>query len=86
MMEQYGLTEYEQKLYDEWVDDVEFDKVGKKTTYCLLIVKKGFEVVGTSACVDPANFVVELGQKYALKAALKKLDELQGFYRQLAGI
>ena len=31
-------------------------KLGNKTTCVLLILKNGFEVIGTSACVDPGNY------------------------------
>lgn len=69
-------------LYDEYVANVESIQLGKKTTICLVTLKNGFEVVGTSACIDPSDFVVELGMKYALEDAMRKVDELTAYHRQ----
>lgn len=77
------FTKYEMELYKKWVMTVEYKKIGRKTTVALLTTEQGFEVVGTSACVDPNNFDAEIGEHYALKDALNKLDELVGFYRQM---
>lgn len=38
---------------------------GSKTTFCLLTLRTGFEVSGTSACVDPANFDKTIGEHWA---------------------
>jgi hypothetical protein len=40
----------------EQIVKTEYTRVGVKTTICTLTLKNGFEVIGTSACVDPANF------------------------------
>ncbi len=77
------LTPYQQKLFEEWVKKAEFVKAGLKTTICLLTLMNGFEVVGTSACVNPADFDATIGKEYALKEALRKLDGRVGFYRQV---
>lgn len=78
------LTEYQENLFKKWVALVEYKKMGTKTTIALLTLKNGFEIVGTSACVNPANFNKEIGQHYALVRGLEKLDELQGFNQQHA--
>lgn len=78
------LTEYQENLEKNWVAVVDYKKMGAKTTVALVTLKNGFEIVGTSACVNPANFNKEMGQHYALVDALKKLDELQGFQMQHA--
>lgn len=57
-------------------------KVGEKTTLVLLKLKNGFEVVGTSACVDPANYNHEVGVEYAKKRAMDKVWELEGYKLQ----
>lgn len=76
------LTEYQNHLFNEHVAKVNYVYVGKKTTVCLLTLLNGFEIVGTSACVDPASFVKEIGNHYALVDALEKLDGFIGFARQ----
>jgi hypothetical protein len=77
------LTPYELDLYKEWVEKADYAKVGVKTTACLLTLSNGFEILGTSACVNPADFDAEIGKQYALKEALNELDRLAGFYRQV---
>jgi len=57
-------------------------KLGEKTTCVVLILRNGFEVVGTSACVDPANYNHEIGKTYARKRALDKVWELEGYLLQ----
>ncbi|QQE80921.1 Gp49 family protein [Alicyclobacillus sp. SO9] len=63
---------------------VEFAKMGRKTTVCLITIDNSFEIVGTSACVDPEKFDEETGRKWAWKDALNKLEELDGFLRRSA--
>jgi hypothetical protein len=76
------LAYYQQMMFDYHVKSAEFVKLGAKTTVCLLTVKNGFEIVGTSACVDPADFNEEIGNHFALVDALSKLDGFVGFARQ----
>jgi hypothetical protein len=64
------------------IKEIYFNRIGEKTTVCCLKLKNGFEVIGTSACVNPKDFDVELGEKYAYEAAIIKLEELEGFHRQ----
>jgi hypothetical protein len=80
------LSEYQQNLFNDWVNKADFAKVGQKTTVCLLTISNGFEVIGTSACVDPKMFDATLGKEYSLKDALRQLDGYVGFYRQEMGI
>lgn len=85
-MERYdlydNLSDYYKELFEKWVVKTEFQKMGKKTTACLITLNNGFEVVGTSACVNESNFKFELGKQYSLADALSKLDELVGFLLQ----
>lgn len=61
-----------EKIYD----------LGVKTTAVVLTLKNGFEVVGTSACVDPANYSQSVGAEYARKRAIDKVWELEGYKLQ----
>ena len=60
----------------------EFIKVGIKTVIAVLTLKNGFEIIGTSACVDPANFDLKIGSKYAKEKAIDKIWELEGYLLQ----
>lgn len=57
-------------------------KLGEKTTVVLLQLKNGFEVIGQSGCIDPANYVHEIGVKYATERAESKVWTLLGFLMQ----
>lgn len=48
-------------------------------THCTLILNNGFKVTGESACVDPANFDVEIGRKIARENAVQKIWPLLGY-------
>lgn len=76
------LTEYQESLFDSYVENAEAYKLGQKTTVVILTLHNGFELVGTSACVNPADFNEEIGSHYALVDALDKLDGFAGFLRQ----
>lgn len=75
-----------EKLTPEYIEDcIESEEVltiGKKTTVVLLTLKSGFEVIGTSACVDPSQYDVEVGKSFARKRALDKVWELEGYRLQ----
>ena len=53
-----------------------------KTTICNLYLENGFTVCGESACVDPANFDKEIGEKIAYENARDKLWLLEGYLLQ----
>lgn len=57
-------------------------KLGQKTTCVVLTLRNGFEVVGTSACVDPAGYDQEKGAECARKRAMDKVWELEGYRLQ----
>jgi len=45
-------------------------------------LKSGFTILGRAACVDPANFVLETGRKYAREDAENQLWKLEGYLLQ----
>jgi hypothetical protein len=44
-----------------------------------LLLKNGFSVRGESACVDPRNFNMEIGQQLAYRDAFSKMWQLEGY-------
>lgn len=48
-------------------------------TICILTMINGFHVVAHSACVDPANFDVQMGEQIARKKAVDQLWALEGY-------
>ena len=43
----------------------------------------GFTIAGQAACVDPANFDLEIGRQLARRDAEKQLWQLEGYRKQL---
>lgn len=48
-------------------------------TFCVLILKNGFTVTGTSACASPENFDAEIGRKVARQDAVRQVWPLLGY-------
>ena len=48
-------------------------------TFCVLILKNGFTVVGKSACASPEIFDAELGRKIARQDAVQQIWPLMGY-------
>lgn len=48
-------------------------------TFCVLVLKNGFTVIGESACASPDNFDFELGKQIARKKAVEKVWPLMGY-------
>lgn len=48
-------------------------------TFCVLVLRNGFTVVGKSACASPENFDAELGRKIARQDAENQVWPLMGY-------
>jgi hypothetical protein len=66
----YAVTE---KDVDAAIVQEQYLKIGNKTTLCLLILNTGYEVVGTSAPVDPDSFDFAAGKKMAKERAVDQV-------------
>ena len=70
------------RVTEEMVDDFivrhQSTRMGNHTVV-LVELRNGFTLIEESACVDPANYDQELGEKYALAKAKKKVWNLLGF-------
>lgn len=53
-----------------------------KTTVCILTLKNGFEITGTSAVVDKNNFNEAIGKQIAYQKAFDQLWLVEGYYLQ----
>ena len=51
----------------------------KLLTFCVLVMRNGFTVVGQSACAHPENFDAEVGRKLARRNAVSDAWRLLGF-------
>lgn len=50
-----------------------------RTTICQLTMENGYTINGYSACVDAANFNIDLGRKYAYEDAIRQIWPLEGY-------
>jgi len=48
-------------------------------TFCVLLLKNGYTVPGTSACASPENYNREIGERLAKEDAIKKMWPLLGY-------
>lgn len=48
-------------------------------TICVLVLKNGFTVVGSSGCASPENFDAEVGQRSARVKAVEQIFALEGY-------
>lgn len=48
-------------------------------TFCVIVLKNGFTVVGKSACASPENFDAEIGKKIAYENAFEEIGPLMGY-------
>lgn len=71
-----------QEQVDSFIKDVQYIKLGEKTTVCRLVLVNGFEVTTTSACVHPENYKQEIGEEVSLRRAKDQVWMLLGFLLQ----
>lgn len=57
----------------------EFHKLSDTLTVAVVTTVNGFQIVGKSACADPANYNQEIGEKVAYDDAFKQLWPLEGY-------
>jgi hypothetical protein len=56
-----------------------FKKELRLLTFCVLVLRNGFTVTGTSACASPENFDAEIGRKVARQDAVRQVWPLLGY-------
>jgi hypothetical protein len=52
---------------------------GTTVTVCCLTLRNGYNAIGQSACVDPANFDEQVGKDLARRDALNQVWRLEGY-------
>ena len=68
---------------EKMIKTKEFVKMGNSTTICLLILKNGFEVIGTSQLFDYNLFNKKIGEDCAYENALLELKQIWGLIKAL---
>lgn len=57
-------------------------KLGQKTTVLHCVLPSGFEVVESSACVDPANYDQGMGESICKQRIVNRIWQLEGYRLQ----
>lgn len=50
-----------------------------RSTLCMLTLENGYTIKGVSACVDAANFNMDIGRKIAYEDAIRQIWPLEGY-------
>lgn len=58
--------------------DIHHESLGL-LTFCVLVLRNGFTVHGSSACASPENFDAEIGRNVARQNAVQKIWPLLGY-------
>jgi len=68
-----------QEMVDGFIKEVHVSTLGEKTTCVRAVLVNGFEIVESSACVDPANYDEKMGEEICLRKIKDKIWLLLGF-------
>ena len=71
-------------MVDEFIVEKHVTTMGDKCTVVRAVLRNGFEIVESSACVSPENYDEELGAKICMKKIEDKVWFLLGFLLQTA--
>ena len=61
----------------------DYTKLGTKMTACVLTLQNGHEVVGIAGVVDPSQYDINIGSKFAREKAIDQLWPLLGYAMQV---
>lgn len=64
------------------IEKIDYFALGSKTVVAMATLENGYEVVASSACVHPNDFVLEVGSKIAKERVVSKVWELEGYLLQ----
>lgn len=73
-----------QEMVDNFIDHTEVITMGDKTAVVRAVLKNGFEIVESSACVSAENYDEKLGEEICMKHIKNKVWFLLGFLLQTA--
>lgn len=71
-------------MVNDFISYIETSTVGYKTTMVRCVLRNGFEIIETSACVDAQNYDQKLGEEICVKKIKDKIWYLLGFLLQTA--
>ena len=73
-----------QEMVDDFIRETEVMTMGDKTTVVRAVLRNGFEIVESSACVSEENYDERLGAEICMEKIRDKVWMLLGFLLQTA--
>ena len=73
-----------QQMVDDFIRDTEVITMGDKTTVVRAVLRNGFEIVESSACVSAENYDENMGAEICMERIKNKVWMLLGFLLQTA--
>lgn len=73
-----------QKMVDDFIEEVHVSTLGDKCTVVRAVLRNGFEIVESSACVSPENYDEKYGAEICMEKIKDKVWFLLGFLLQTA--
>lgn len=73
-----------QEMVDDFIKETEVITMGDKTTVVRAVLRNGFEIVESSACVSAENYDESLGAEICMEHIKNKVWMLLGFLLQTA--
>lgn len=73
-----------QKMVDDFITDYQVTTMGDKCTVVRAVLRNGFEIVESSACVSAENYDEKLGAEICMEKVKDKVWFLLGFLLQTA--
>lgn len=73
-----------QQMVDDFICEKHVQTLGEKTTVVRVVLKNGFEIVESSACVSADNYSEEMGAEICMEKIKDRIWMLLGFLLQTA--
>lgn len=73
-----------QEMVEDFISEVHIETLGDKCTVVRAVLRNGFKIVESSACVSSENYDEALGKEICLNKIESKVWELLGFLLQTA--
>ena len=72
------------KMVDSFIKETHVSTLGDRTTLVRCVLVNGFEIIESSACVDPLNYNEYMGAEICMEKIKDKIWYLLGFLLQTA--
>lgn len=74
-----SLTSTRRDYLKQYITKTEYVQMGDRTTVCMIQAYNGYEIIGTSTCVDEKDFNKSTGELYAYQRAMENFSERFAF-------